>query len=997
MAETKGAPDALADTRVSDSTDEIGVTADTVESSSLDVAGFTMADMLGSLAGLLEAVAHTPDVEPPMSLESGTVIDDKYRVDEEIGIGGMGVVYRARDLHLSRDIAVKLHGRLSHEDSYHRLSREATAMAQLSHPNVVTVHSVGDVDGQLFIAMELVDGGTMSSWLNDEPREWSEVLDMFLRAGEGLSAAHAVGLVHRDFKPDNILISKDGQVRVADFGLARAVEAGSAAVEDTVSLTDSTEAFQDKLTQTGAFLGTPAYMAPEQFDHVEVDARADQFAFCVALYEGLYGERPFSSVRVKELRAQIEAGEIREEPEGVSVPRWIRDIVLRGLSADPAHRFSSMRGLLSLLRADPTARRRRWIATTAGCAIVVAALVAALLIGRSQARATGPACAAGPERAAAAWNDERRAAVRESFTKVGGEYAAQALDRVEILLDEYRDQWSATWVQTCETAADGARSDDLLDHTMVCLDRAIASFESLVGIFSQADRNVVGRSVTAVRAMPRVGFCADADAMLATVQPPSELALEAEVASIRTRIDTTHAYFDAGAFKLGYPSAKEILADAKAAGYEPLIAEAMLLVGKFALEVGEFEAAEKYLSDAFFVARGEDYDRVAAHSASFLVYVVGYAGGRYEPGYNWSRHAGAELSRLGSDAARTEIQLLLNVAAMDDRHGKLDEALAAITRGKLLSRELYGEDGVHMARLLTNETAVLHAQGKLREAHSAGVRAIALYERVYGDKHPLLGTVLSNVGLVATDRGMHDEAIALQKRALTSTSRHMGADSVDAGYAQLNLGVAIHHAGRPADAIVHYDEALRIVTAALGPEHPDVGLVLNSLGVAYEGLQRYDDAIVHVQRAIDVMQPGSAELPIAVSNLAGLYMRAHKPEQAKVRLLEALEMSDRIAPNSVTAMLTLIDLAKVHIVLEQPDAAFPYIDRAQGIAEAAGVDPHKVSLIEFTRAQALWDSNRDRRGAVALARKALAGSKGADQSVIDKIEHWLEPRGGARP
>lgn len=997
MAETKGAPDALAETRVADSSDEIGVTEDTLESSSLDLPDGTMADMLGSLAGLLEAVAHTPDVEPPVTLEPGTIIDGKYRIDEEIGIGGMGVVYRARDLHLSRDIAVKLHGKLSHADRYHRLHREATAMAQLSHPNVVTVHSVGDVDGQLFIAMELVDGGTMSSWLNEREREWPVVLDLFLRAGEGLAAAHAVGLVHRDFKPDNILISKDDQVRVADFGLARAVEAGAPSEPITISLSDSAEAFHDKLTQTGAFLGTPAYMAPEQFDQVEVDARADQFAFCVALYEGLYGERPFSAVRVSELQAQIVAGEVRPEPDGVSVPRWIRDILLRGLSVDPADRFPSMRALLSHLRVDPGARRRRLAFAALGCSVVLGALIAALFIGRSQARAVGPSCSAGPDRVAAVWNDSRRAAIRTSFETVGGAYAGQAVERVELLLDEYRDQWSATWVASCQGGADGSRSDELLDHTMVCLDRALASFDSLVGIFENADRNVVGRSVRAAMTMPPVSYCADADAMLAQVAPPSDPEVRSEVDELRRRIDANRVFNDAGAYKQGYPDAQQNLADARAIGYEPLIAEAMLLAGKFALEVDDRDVAERYLTDAFFAARAADYDRVAADAASFLVYAAGYAGGRYEVGHNWSRHARAELGRLGSEAARTEIQLLIHVAAMDDRHGKLDEALEAIQRGKQLSREVHGDDSARLAVLLTNETAVLHAQGKLREAYDAGVRALALLERAYGDKHPSLSTVLSNVGLVATDRGMHDEAIAFQERALALEELHVGAEGIDAGYAQLNLGVAIHHAGRPQDAIPHYERALTIVTERLGPDHPDAGLVLNSLGVAYEGLQRYDDAIVQVQRAIDVMQPGSPELPVAVSNLAGMYMRANRPAEAKVKLLESLEMSEQVAPNSVTAMLTLVDLGKVHVVLGEPDNAFAYLDRASAIAEAAGVDPQHVSLIQFTRAQALWDSNRDRRGAVELALEAQAGAAGADPTLLDNINQWLEQHGGARP
>jgi eukaryotic-like serine/threonine-protein kinase len=212
----------------------------------------------------------------------------RYQLCEELGAGAMGVVYRARDPRLDRAIAIKLvrHGGATPAGSA-RLLREAQAMARLCHPNVVPIFDVGPAGGAVFLAMPLLEGGTLRSWLSDRPRSVDAILDRFVAAGRGLAAAHGAGLVHRDFKPDNVLLDADGEVHVGDFGLARLAgdEPGSVEPADELSV--------DELTRTGAVVGTPPYMAPEQLRGLPIDARADQFSFCVALWEAIFGERPF--------------------------------------------------------------------------------------------------------------------------------------------------------------------------------------------------------------------------------------------------------------------------------------------------------------------------------------------------------------------------------------------------------------------------------------------------------------------------------------------------------------------------------------------------------------------------------------------------------------------------------------------------------------------------------------------------------------------------------
>ncbi|EDM78799.1 Peptidase C14, caspase catalytic subunit p20 [Plesiocystis pacifica SIR-1] len=320
----------------------------------------------------------------------------RFIVVRELGAGGMGVVYLAYDEELDRRVAVKLLRR-DHGDAeaQARLQREAQAMARLNSPHVVTVHEVGTHEGQVFVAMEYVKGYSLRGWLRDNPkRDQAELMALFFGAGEGLAAAHEAGIVHRDFKPDNVLVGEDGRVRVADFGLAHALELSSEA-EQTSSIAHvvqerragvSASNLDTPLTKTGAIMGTPAYMAPEQFAGEPTDERTDQFAFCVALWEGLYGRRPYAGLGLADLIVAVNHRRITEPPpeRAREVPSWLRERVLRGLSPDPADRWPSMRALLDALANDPIARRRRLLEAGLGAAAVGAVLLASTTLATSE-------------------------------------------------------------------------------------------------------------------------------------------------------------------------------------------------------------------------------------------------------------------------------------------------------------------------------------------------------------------------------------------------------------------------------------------------------------------------------------------------------------------------------------------------------------------------------------------------------------------------------------
>jgi eukaryotic-like serine/threonine-protein kinase len=314
---------------------------------------------------------------PAAGLARGATVG-RYVVVDTVGRGGMGEVYAAYDPQLDRKVALKLlheqaraprgaAGRAARD----RLLREAKVIARLSHPNVVVVHDAGEIDARVFLAMEFVDGQTLGAWLAAAPRGWRAIRDVFLAAGEGLAAAHEAGLVHRDFKPQNVMVARDGSVRVMDFGLARDVGAGAGEGGEAAA-TPAAEAAvaggaPGALTRTGTLIGTPLYMAPEQFLARPTDARTDQFSFSIALYEALYGERPFRADSFAALADQVVAGRLQEPAAKTRAPAFLRKLLLRGLRADPAERYPSMRALLSALRHDP-ARRRRGLAVGAAVA-----------------------------------------------------------------------------------------------------------------------------------------------------------------------------------------------------------------------------------------------------------------------------------------------------------------------------------------------------------------------------------------------------------------------------------------------------------------------------------------------------------------------------------------------------------------------------------------------------------------------------------------------------
>ncbi|MEZ4403257.1 MAG: serine/threonine-protein kinase [Kofleriaceae bacterium] len=297
----------------------------------------------------------TLDHPPPAPGELAPVRElSRYLVLEELGAGAMGVVYKAHDPELGRMVAIKLVHAGSSPARSTRLLREAQAIARVAHPNIVAIYDVGLVEDQVFIAMEYIEGQRLRDWMAAGPRTLRETIAVFEQCARGLAAAHDAGLVHRDFKPENVLLGVDGRVRVVDFGLVRWAED-----DDGPPITEAgILALDQSITPAGAAVGTPRYMSPEQIRARPVGAAADQFSYFVCLYEAVTGQRPFLGDSMAVLMRAVTSGEVRGFPASCIAPKWMRAAITRGLAVDPADRWPSMHAVVDELGRDRAAQRR---------------------------------------------------------------------------------------------------------------------------------------------------------------------------------------------------------------------------------------------------------------------------------------------------------------------------------------------------------------------------------------------------------------------------------------------------------------------------------------------------------------------------------------------------------------------------------------------------------------------------------------------------------------
>ncbi|HVT06831.1 MAG TPA: serine/threonine-protein kinase [Polyangia bacterium] len=769
----------------------------------------------------------------------------RYVVLGLLGRGGMGEVYAAYDPDLDRKIALKLlraRGGSSDADGRTRLLREAQAIARLSHPNVVVVFDVGTFRESVFIAMEFVEGHTLGYWIEAQNRSWREVLEVYAAAGRGLIAAHTAGLVHRDFKPENVMITKSGQVRVMDFGLAReqgAPEDGPPAGQppdlaaQAAALAETFESGVDldataklggaepgaappsasggylklKLTQTGAMLGTPAYMAPEQFAGIGGDARTDQFSFCVALYEGLYRQRPFAGNNAVELMANVLAGKVSDPPADARVPTWIRKILVRGLSTSPDDRFPSMAALLAALAQDPAVRRRRWL----GAAVGVAVLLAATTGARRFVAGHQMLCAAGPDRAATAWGSDHRAAIERAFAATGSRDAPRAFAAVASLIDQYVARWTAMYRETCEaTHVRGEQSSEVLDLRMGCLGDRLSSVRALGEVFmTAADPGVVDNAVSAASALPALDRCADVEMLRAVIKPPDDPAVRAKVAAVRERIAKLKALSDSGQCETAARLEGGVVTDAQATGYLPVQAEAHFAAGLLADTCTDLARAIEHLQDAAIAAEASRHDEVYVESSATMAVFYGNRLHDVRRARESIRHAVAVLSRFPGHR-RLEARVADGEAVVAMSEGRPEEALLSERRSLDLLQQVVGPEHYEVASTRNNLAVELHELHRDAEAEPLIESVVQTQTRLFGPESSRVAVALLNQAEILTALRRFAEARRAIDGALAIWRKQNAASSL-IGYGLLDLGQLQEAEGNPGTATRTLEQAIGLI------------------------------------------------------------------------------------------------------------------------------------------------------------------------------------------
>ena len=709
----------------------------------------------------------------------------RYQILGAVGRGGMGEVYAAYHPDLDRRIALKVVQGSGGKTGEHRarLLREARAIARLSHPNVVTVHDAGTFGDRVFIAMELIDGRTIDQWLRAERRTWQEILDVFIAAGRGLAAAHAADVIHRDFKPQNVMIAKSGSVHVMDFGLARlALDDASkvpAADEDEPTLPI------EPLTKTGATVGTPAYMSPEQFRRERVDARSDQFSFCVALHEALFGTRPVAA------RAEANTatrGTSARSPR-TGVPGWLRSIVLRGASVDREQRYRSMEELLAALQRGRTRLRRHISVIAVGLATLVLSVGAWRV-----AQGRRFACTVPRDRVAAAWmpgdsQDPRRQAIHRAFATSGRPTSETSWERLSKVLDEYVNRWSAMYLQTCEaTHARGEQSTEVLDLRMSCLNDNLEQVRTLTDALVTADITVLSRAVAAAQDLTPVLRCADVALLRSAVPLPRHERTLREVQRLRRSLAEVQTLMDLGDSGKVRKRLSALRPEVEATGYKPLLAQLLTLLGNAESALDDDPSqSEATLREAMIAAEASHDDLAAAKVAANLVFVVGHRLGRQREAEFWAGLAHAILDRIGGNHARVRAWVLAGLAGAKTRTGDFEAA------------------------------SVL------------AEKAVLLQEQDLGNEHPDVAAGLANLAYLLVAGGRPDEAVVAANRAVEIFLEHSDPEAFSLAFAYSNQGDALNALGRYADAEKAYDNALKIHMKNVGAMNPELAFALHGL------------------------------------------------------------------------------------------------------------------------------------------------------------------------
>ncbi|MEK7705183.1 MAG: serine/threonine-protein kinase [Myxococcota bacterium] len=913
----------------------------------------------------------------------------RYLLLEHLGSGGMGAVYVAYDPELDRKVAVKLlHPATTGDagDQRQRLLREAQVMAQLSHPHLCPVFDVGTFGERLFVAMEYVPGGNLRHWLREQAPERDAIVRAFADAGRGLAAAHAAGIVHRDFKPDNVLRGDDGRVRVTDFGLARVQdtvelagepEAGAEARMTTTASTPAPHSVKHApLTEAGMILGTPAYMAPEQRAGGTATTGSDQYSFCMALDEALHGHRA---------RATAAATKGR-------LPGRLRRVLDRGLRPDPGERYPSVNAVVTEL--DAYLRRTQLRLIGAGLGIVGGVLTAALVA----ARILSPAVTCdGEVHSRGLWTAERQQTIATAFLASHLTYAASTHAAVSRQLESYLERWHEGYRDACEaTAVRREQSEHVLDLRIGCLKEKLADVAALIDVLAAADATVVEHAQSAIAALPALAHC-DSIAALGSRIPPVPGAMTTAVAALRTQLAQARALGSTGKLTEAKVLAQQTHAASMETTYLPVQAEAALVLAGALVDHRELDAASALYDEAMGAADAAHDDPLRAAAAVQLVGVLSSRTETTDAALAAGKRARRIIERLrGDDTLLAD--LLQNESRALSKAARHAEALEAY-QASIASRVRAGGDVAESACRLAGIYSDL---GRLDEAGAAYDACYQAVRRRLGDEHPRLMESLNGRAIIELQQGHFASGERLLRTFLRIGDRALGRDHAAMAPAYTNLGHALREQGRGEEALQAFNQALLRHRRARGADDPLSGVFIANAGlVAYDD-QRWRDVDAAYLEALRILATAKKPAGYAFftgnveTQLGDSLLAQGRAVEAKRRYRAALtHIEGSVGSHHPQLVLTLTGLGRSELALGEVKAARQVLARAVELARASGGSPFDLAAAQFAWVQAETAAGvptAELRDVVVQSQATLRRAGTSTRPTLRAIDEWLATR-----
>lgn len=759
----------------------------------------------------------------------------RYRVGRKLGQGGGGTVYAGHDDELGREVAIKFVPCGAGSLVAARVLREARALARLSHPGIVHIYDYTRLDDTLTIVMELVTGQTLGEWL-ETSRPWSQQLALFMEIGRGLAAAHAAGVVHRDFKPSNVIVGADERPRILDFGLAQLSH------EREQGTAQSPDDGDELVTRDGAIMGTPKFMSPEQWAGHDVDARTDQFSFCLCLFGAVYGAPPFATEELMVATATTPLT-IVEPPRHGRIPRAVMRVLRRGLQVDPQQRWPSMDVLVDALHTAQHGRRR--VAMTGLVVVAVASGV-----GFGVQREPADSRCQDAAQAAPRWNDDERSRVRAALRATERGHVEDLFSFADRRLDAYARAWAESAERLCLARTRNELTAAVHDSRRVCLQSHRRRFEQTVAVLRQVDATTLPGVTDVVRSLPRLGEC-DVPVLGSSLTDEQREAVQrADVLRTAARLDESEALLRPLS-ELGSPQVQRVQA---------LIFE----------DRGEFKAAADALRQAYQAAESQGLDEQVAAIAVDLVRVLGYRMSRYEEAASFSLTAAAKVERVAPDYDGMRAELAATQGRLSLGRGELKEALGFLDEAVSIRQTLPGEE-LGLAADLNMRGQAQSMLGDQAGAEASLQRALQLRIAALGATHPLVGSNLLNLSHIADERDEIETARGYLESACDVLENSVGPHSAKTAGAYAALAGVLDQAGERAQAESYWRKAL----AAYDRQGDDkrAGSVRTSVALRLIARKQFEDAqrvataaVDQLRRSVGEDHPAFARAEIALSN-----------------------------------------------------------------------------------------------------------------------------------